>query len=311
MPVIYEKTPAGRQVLSTRQPELGRALRNLLVLIDGTKSDEELIALLNSNDLSVASFGQLEQLGFIAQRQGLNAGQSGSDALRQIAAAPAEPATPQQGTPARRASPFARIGQGLRSVLPSREESSREISAGLAEVVKCAAVADAEFFSWLEGHIEDLLARQQQAVAHVVQHIPELRASIEAQDRLQRRSPSPLDFGMALARVIESILGYGQYLHGEAVGLGMWLTAAIGQDLGVQSEASSQRLRTLLQRCTLPTQPPQVAAARWLDLLPVERASSGAQIQFVLLEDIAKPVTRLVPRAIVVEALDRAGALNA
>ncbi|WP_051849457.1 hypothetical protein [Thiomonas sp. FB-Cd] len=309
MPVIYEKTPAGRQVLSTRQPELSRALRNLLLLIDGTKSDQELMALLNSNDLSAASFGHLQQLGFIAQRAELNAAHSVSGGLRQTAAVPAEAAAPQ-GAPTRRASPFARLGQGLRSVLQSREESPREISAGLAEVVKCAAVADADFFSWLEGHIEELLARQQQSVTHVVQRIPELRASIEAQDRVQRRSPSSLDFGMALARVIESILGYGQYLHGEAVGLGMWLTAAIGQDLGVQSEASAQRLRALLHRCALPTQPPQVAAGRWLDLLPVDRAGSGGQIQFVLLEDIAKPVARLVPRSVVVEALDRAGALN-
>ena len=309
MPVIYEKTPAGREVLSTRRPELGRALRNLLVLIDGTKSDEELMALLHSNDLSLASFGQLQDLGFIAQRPGSPTVHPASDGVRQTAPTPAEPAMPQ-GTPTRRASPFARIGQGLRSVLPSREDSPREIAAGLAEVIQCAAVADADFFRWLEGHSDELLARQQQSVAHVVQRVPELRASIEAEDRLQRRSPSPLDFGMALARVIESILGYGQYLHGEAVGLGMWLTAAIGQDLGVQSEVSSQRLRTLLQRCALPTQPPQVAAGRWLDLLPVDRAGSGAQIQFVLLEDIAKPITRLVPRAIVVEALDRAGALN-
>lgn len=307
MPVIYEKTPAGRQVLSTRQPELSRALRNLLLLIDGTKSDQDLMALLNSNDLSAASFGQLQQLGFIAQRAELNTAHSLGGGLRQTAA---EPASPQEGAPTRRASPFARLGQGLRSVLQSREESPREISAGLAEVVKCAAVADADFFSWLEGHIEELLARQQQSVTHVVQRIPELRASIEAQDRVQRRSPSPLDFGMALARVIESILGYGQYLHGEAVGLGMWLTAAIGQDLGVQSEASAQRLRALLHRCALPTQPPQVAAGRWLDLLPVDRAGSGGQIQFVLLEDIAKPVARLVPRSVVVEVLDRVGALN-
>jgi hypothetical protein len=310
MPVIYEKTPAGRQVLSTRQPELSRALRNLLLLIDGTKSDEDLMALLNSNDLSAASFGQLQQLGFIAQRAGLNTPHPVSGGPRQTAAVAAEAVAPQEGAPTRRASPFARLGQGLRSVLQSREESPREISAGLAEVVKCAAVADADFFSWLEGHIEELLARQQQSVTHVVQRIPELRASIEAQDRVQRRSPSPLDFGMALARVIESILGYGQYLHGEAVGLGMWLTAAIGQDLGVQSEASAQRLRALLHRCVLPTQPPQVAAGRWLDLLPVDRAGSGGQIQFVLLEDIAKPVARLVPRSVVVEALDRAGALN-
>jgi len=305
--MIYEKTPGGRQALLTRKPELTRPQRILLLLIDGTRNDVELLRLLVSSQLDAQAFIQLQQLGLIAATSSTNTPQPSQQTPR----SPPATGTPETGIekPVRKLSPLARIGQGLLAVLQPREEPPREISAGLAEVVKCAAVADAGLFAWLEGHVEELRSNLPQAVAHVVQCVTQLRVEIETQDRQLRRSPSPLDFGISLGGVIESILGYGHYLHGEAIGLGMLLSTEIGQTLGVQTEPSAQRLKELLQRCGLPVQLPQLAVARWLELLPVDKTGPAGQIRLMLIEDVAKPVALLVPRDVVVEALDRAGAV--
>lgn len=304
MATIYDKTSAGRQSLSTRQPELSRSLRTLMLLVDGRKSDEDLLGMLCSREIDTSSFATLVRLGLIAPRD--------EPAPRRPEPADAQTAPALQPAPAApqpRTSAWARLSQGLRSVMQSREESPRERSAGLAEVVRCAAVGDARFFAWLQEHVDALRAQDAKAIAHVVQHVPALRESIEAQDRLQRRAVSHLDFGWTLGKVIESVLGYGHYLHGEAVGLGMVLAADIGLGLGMQSETSAQHLKTLLQHCGLPMAPPRVSATRWLELLPVDRDGAAGQVQFVLLEDIARPVVCSVPRASVVETLERAGAL--
>ena len=340
MPQTYRKTDNGRQALSTRQPPLSRPMRNLLLLIDGQRSDEALLSMLSSPDLTPGSFEQLRELGLIegvgasapsaapSAAPGGGAASPAGGLTGAAAPAPAPSAPPAQATqaaqaeavapaadagaapPARRPSAFARLGQGVRAMLQAQQESPREVSAGLAEVIKCAAVGDAEFFAWLESQLDALRARESAAVAHAVQRFPELRAHIEAQDRQLQRAPSPLSFGTRLGGVIESLVGYGQYLHGETVGLGMWMATALGEDLGVQSPASAARLRDVLVRAGLPTRLPRVAAARWLDLLPVDRSGPQGMLELVLLEDVARPQVRRVPPSAVLEALDKAGALS-
>ncbi len=346
MPLTYRKTDNGRQALSTREPPLSRPMRNLLLLIDGQRSDEALLGMLSSPELGPHSFGQLLALGLIEAPVGdapatptpptpptppaPPAPQAPAPA-DQPEATPAEapraeaataPAPTPASTPAaaaeaaapapqaRRASAFARLGQGVRSLLQPQQESPREFSAGLAEIIKCAAVGDAEFFAWLESQLDALREREAAAVAHAVQRFPELRAQIEAQDRQLQRSPSPLSYGARLGGVIESLVGYGQYLHGEVVGLGMWLSTALGEDLGVQSASSAARLRDVLVRAGLPTRLPRVSAGRWLELLPVDRSGPQGMIELVLLEDVARPQARRVAPSAVLEALDKAGALN-
>ena len=334
MPQTYRKTDHGRQALSTRQPALSRPMRNLLLLIDGQRSDEALLSMLSSPDLTPGSFEQLRELGLIEAISAGAAGSTAASATSNAAAssmgsaappappapddvrAPAVPAAPEPAADAgaapqgRRPSAFARLGQGVRAMLQAQQESPREVSAGLAEIIKCAAVGDAEFFAWLESQLDALRARESAAVAHAVQRFPELRAQIEAQDRQLQRAPSPLSFGTRLGGVIESLVGYGQYLHGETVGLGMWMATALGEDLGVQSPASAARLRDVLVRAGLPTRLPRVAAARWLDLLPVDRSGPQGMLELVLLEDVARPQVRRVPPSAVLEALDKAGALS-
>ncbi|MHB1669285.1 3-dehydroquinate synthase family protein, partial [Thiomonas sp.] len=221
------------------------------------------------------------------------------------------PAAAPEPKPAPRRTAFAKLGQGLRAALESRSDSPREISAGLAEIIKCAAIADPELFAWLERHVDDLRAQQQHAVAHAVQRIQQLRDQIEAEDRQQHRSPSPLDFGMALGHVVESVLGFGRYLHGEAIGLGMLLAADLGQSLGVQSAESAERLRRLLQSAGLPMTPPRAPTARWLELLPLDGETGAQHMRCVLLSELGAPLNQAVPREQVLQALERSGALAA
>ncbi|SCC94352.1 hypothetical protein THIX_60410 [Thiomonas sp. X19] len=304
MPAIYEKTPAGRQTLSTRQPALSRASRTLLLLIDGRKSDEELLALLASAELSLESLSSLEALGLIAVRP-----QPAADMPIAEEAQSAPSSQPVVKAPPANTSTWARLTQGLRSALQAREESPRERAAGLAEVIKCAAVGDAVFFAWLEVNVDAILSHDAKAVGQMMQQAQALRETIDIADRVQRRVPPHLDFGWALGKVVESILGYGRYLHGEALALGMVLATDIGAIQGVQSEVSAKRLLDLLGRCGLPMRVPRVAAARWLESLPVDQAGAAGQVHCVLIEDIGKPVSAAVSRSVVVEALERAGAL--
>lgn len=306
MAIIHEKTPAGRRTLSTREPQLSRAERTLLLLIDGRKSDAELLALLAQSELGSQSFAALQSLGLIAVRAQPveEAPIAEPDPAPDVAAA-----SPVAGGPASPASPWAKLTRGLRSALQAREESPRERAAGLAEVVKCAAVGDAHFFAWLEAHGDAVLARDAATVAAMVQRARALRERIDIADRVQQRVPAHLEFGWALGQVIESLLGYGRYLRGEALALGMVLATDIGAIQGLQAEAAAKRLFALLERFGLPTRVPRAPAARWLESLPIDTAVAAGQLRCVLLEDIGRPVSMAVPRAVVVEALERAGAL--
>ncbi|MDE2120057.1 MAG: hypothetical protein KGJ64_05145 [Betaproteobacteria bacterium] len=362
MPRTHRKTEAGRQALSTRQPPLPRAVRNLLVMIDGKRSDAELLAMLGASEVDEAGFAQLRELGLIEAAEVSEAAapaedfaappsaSSASSASSAPSAAPPAPAArrPAAATPsdtvattafssafppesgpqapgepaaapapepapqgARGGSMFARLGQGVRRALQqAQEESPREISAGLAEIVKCAALADADLFVWLETQIEALRAREPAAMSLVLQRVPELRAQIDAQDRMQRRSVPLLSFGTRLGGVIESLAGYGEYLHGEALSLGLCLACALGEDAGVQTRSSAVRLRDLLERAGLPTRLPRASQAMWLQWLPVDRPGPQGMLELILLEDIARPQLRRIAPSAVLDALERAGALS-
>lgn len=308
MPTIYEKTPAGRRTLSTREPQLSRVERTLLLLIDGRKSDAELLALVQGEH-APAAFASLQSLGLIAES---------------TQPAPEQPAPPSSPAPAPgvaaeppaadkaaapRGSGWSRLTQGLRSALQAREESPRERAAGLAEVVRCAAVGDAEFFAWLEANLDAVLARDAAITGTMMQRAQALRERIEIADRVQQRVPAYLDYGWTIGRVVESLFGYGRYLQGEALALGMVLATEIGAIQGIQAEDVAVRLNALLDRCGLPTRAPAAPAARWLESLPTGNAGSPGELRCVLLQEIGKPVAATVSREAMVEALERAGAL--
>ncbi len=188
--------------------------------------------------------------------------------------------------------------------------SPREVSAGLASIVQLAVLGDEELFVWLESQIDALHERDPAALAHAVERAAALRRRLEAQDLRQRTGPPLCSYGQRLGGVVESLVGYGRYLHGELLSLGLCLTSELGQDLGLQGRASAVRLRDLLTRGGLPTRLPRASAGRWLQWLPVDRPGPQGMLELVLLEDVARPQRRRVAPSDVLEALDRLGALS-
>jgi hypothetical protein len=308
MPTIYEKTPAGRRTLSTREPQLSRVERTLLLLIDGRKSDAELLALVQGEH-APAAFASLQSLGLIAESTQPAPEQPAPQSPPAPAPAVAAETPAADKAAAPRGSGWSRLTQGLRSALQAREESPRERAAGLAEVVRCAAVGDAEFFAWLEANLDAVLARDAAITGTMMQRAQALRERIEIADRVQQRVPAYLDYGWTIGRVVESLFGYGRYLHGEALALGMVLATEIGAIQGIQAEDVAVRLNALLDRCGLPTRAPAAPAARWLESLPTGNAGSPGELRCVLFQEIGKPVAASVSRDAMVEALERAGAL--
>ena len=128
----------------------------------------------------------------------------------------------------------------------------RELSAGLAEVIKYGLIGDAQFFDWLELHLDDLLARDPTALSHAIAVSCRNKAQVVASDEREEGVRAHLNFGHTFGHAIESGLGYGQWLHGEAVGCGMVMAAHLSQRLGLVDAAFVARLTTLIQRAGLP-----------------------------------------------------------
>jgi len=129
---------------------------------------------------------------------------------------------------------------------------AREVSAGLAEIIKYGPIADGEFLDWLELHMPGLVALEPKALAHAVRRSCEIKAWVVAQDERESGMRAILNFGHTFGHAIEAGLGYGQWLHGEAVGCGMVMAACLSQELGLVDAAFVARLRTLIERAGLP-----------------------------------------------------------
>jgi len=141
----------------------------------------------------------------------------------------------------------------------------RELSAGLAEVIKHGAIIDAAFFSWLETHMDQLMARDDAALAQVIQRSCEIKADVVRQDESGLRAI--LNFGHTFGHAIESGLGYGEWLHGEAVGCGMVMAADLSHRLGYLSAQDKARITALVQAAGLPVVAPDLGVDRWLVLM--------------------------------------------
>jgi 3-dehydroquinate synthase len=159
----------------------------------------------------------------------------------------------------------------------------RELSAGLAEVVKCGLIADAAFFGWLEKHADDLLKREAGELHHVVRRCCEVKAEIVASDERERARRALLNLGHTFGHAIEVCVGYGEWLHGEAVAAGMAMAARFSHRLGWLPRADVGRVTGLLQRLKLPVSPPRLNAEEFLDAMAMDKKVLGGQIRLVLL----------------------------
>ncbi|GAB4088740.1 3-dehydroquinate synthase family protein [Hydrogenophaga soli] len=163
---------------------------------------------------------------------------------------------------------------------------AREFSAGLAEVIKYGPIADMAFFDWIDTHLDGLLARDPALLATAVRRSCEIKAWVVGQDEKESGLRAILNFGHTFGHAIEAGLGYGEWLHGEAVGCGMVMAAHLSQRLGWVDEAFVQRLTRLVKAAGLPTVGPDLGAQRYLELMRVDKKSEGGTIQFVLIGNV-------------------------
>ena len=184
----------------------------------------------------------------------------------------------------------------------------RELSAGLAEVIKYGPIADLDFLAWIEEHIDLLMARDPAALAHAVKRSCEIKAWVVGQDERESGLRAILNFGHTFGHAIEAGLGYGEWLHGEAVGCGMVMAAHLSQRLGLVDAAFVQRLTQLIQKAGLPVTGPCLSAldnaGRYLELMRVDKKAEGGEIRFVVIDGPANALVRSAPDALVREVID-------
>ncbi|MDO9216016.1 MAG: 3-dehydroquinate synthase, partial [Lacisediminimonas sp.] len=173
---------------------------------------------------------------------------------------------------------------------------ARELSAGLAEVIKHGAIIDLPFFDWIEANIGQLIERAPVALAYAIRRSCEIKAEVVRQDEREGGLRAVLNFGHTFGHAIESGLGYGNWLHGEAVGCGMVMAANLSHRLGHIDAASLARLTSLVQAAGLPVRAPALGEQRWLDLMEVDKKNEGGAIRFILLNPLGTPLITTVPK---------------
>ena len=172
----------------------------------------------------------------------------------------------------------------------------RELSAGLAEVIKHGAIIDAAFFDWIEQNIGALTAGDPQALAHAISRSCEIKADVVRQDEREGGLRAILNFGHTFGHAIEAGMGYGAWLHGEAVGCGMVMAADLSHRLGLVDSATVARMRALVGAAGLPTVAPDLGTERWLELMEVDKKNEGGAIKFILMKPLGSPNITSAPR---------------
>ncbi len=167
---------------------------------------------------------------------------------------------------------------------------ARELSAGLAEVIKYALIMDIEFLSWLEDNLPAMMALDLAVLATAVKRCCQYKADIVAQDERESGIRAILNFGHTFGHVIETHEGYGKWLHGEAVAAGMVQAAKLSQKLGWISAADVARVKRVLSLANLPIAPPSIALETALNLMGHDKKVKQGQIRLILLKSLGNAV---------------------
>ncbi len=196
---------------------------------------------------------------------------------------------------------------------------AREVSAGLAEVIKYGPIADMAFLDWTESHMGALRACEPMAMAHAVKRSCEIKAHVVGQDERESGLRAILNFGHTFGHAIEAGMGYGRWLHGEAVGCGMVMAARLSLALGLIDAPFVTRLVRLVEAAGLPVVGPQLPpndapgdgaadvssnADRYLRLMRVDKKAQDGDIKFVLIDGPGRAVVRGAPDALVRQVID-------
>jgi 3-dehydroquinate synthase len=179
----------------------------------------------------------------------------------------------------------------------------RELIAGLAEVIKYGPIADNDFLTWIEAHLDALKARDKAALAYAIKRSCEIKAWVVGQDETETGLRAILNFGHTFGHAIETGLGYGVWLHGEAVGCGMVMAADLSARLGLISNADAARIRHLIDRAGLPTLGPPLGVERYMQLMRIDKKAEGGEIRFVLLTAPGTAAVRSAPDAVVAQVI--------
>ena len=179
----------------------------------------------------------------------------------------------------------------------------RELAAGLAEVIKYGLIRDREFFDWLENNIGKLVARDPAALAYAIERSCRNKAEIVGLDEREAGVRAHLNLGHTFGHAIESGMGYGTWLHGEAVAAGTVLAARLSNRLGRFSGDAVKRTVDLLARAGLPVEAPDLGLDRYLDLMGHDKKVEGGQLKFVLLDGIGSAFVDAAPQPLLAEVL--------
>ncbi|BBP47083.1 3-dehydroquinate synthase [Thiosulfatimonas sediminis] len=184
----------------------------------------------------------------------------------------------------------------------------RQLSAGLAEVIKYGLIVDLPFFEWLEQNLEKLLAREPQALSEAIERSCQNKADIVAKDEKESGIRALFNLGHTFGHAIEAGMGYGVWLHGEAISAGTMQAVYLSKLLGDLSDADQARTAAILQRARLPIVPPssaQMDKAMFLDLMAGDKKVQAGRIRLVLLKAIGQAyVTGDYPQALLEKTLD-------
>jgi 3-dehydroquinate synthase len=168
----------------------------------------------------------------------------------------------------------------------------RELKAGLAEIIKHGLISDEGFFSWLELNIERILARELDALGHAVLRSCEIKGAVVVRDERELGERALLNFGHTFGHAIENGMGYGAWLHGEAVAAGMALASDLSQQLGMLEGAAAERIRKLLVRAGLPIEVRGIPSNKLRQLMSLDKKAKDGNLRFILLERIGAAVIR-------------------
>lgn len=167
----------------------------------------------------------------------------------------------------------------------------RQLSAGIAEIIKYGLINDPEFFAWLEANMDTLLARDAKALAYAIERSCYDKACIVAADEKESGQRALLNLGHTFGHAIETGMGYGKWLHGEGVAAGMVLAAELSRDLGWIGNEEVERIQALIKQARLPIKAPvEMDSTRFLELMAVDKKVQDGQLRLVLMRALGQSV---------------------
>ncbi len=165
----------------------------------------------------------------------------------------------------------------------------RELSAGLAEIIKYGLISNADFFGWLENNIQNLLKRDKKALSYAIETSCQTKADIVAADERESGKRALLNLGHTFGHAIENAMGYGKWLHGEAVGAGMCMAATMSKQMGWMNDEDTKKTFALIKQAKLPCKAPSsMTTEKFIELMSVDKKVLDGVLRLVLMKGIGK-----------------------